>query len=101
MLTCQGLPVSGTIRRTSAQKEVPMRHRLSVLRISAFVSLLLTAAALSAEPRPISGAEREAVRIAADYLSRGPAAIVDNLAASSPLRKLSRSDQLAEIEARL
>src|ERR1043166_3142561 len=73
-------------------KEDPMRYRLSLL-------LLLIAPAVLAEPRAISGAEREAVRIAADYLSRGPAAIVENLAASSPLRKLSPTDQLAEIEA--
>lgn len=74
-----------------------MRHRLSLL----LVLSLLAAATLSAEPRPISAAEREAVRIAADYLSRGPAAVVENLAVSSPLRKLSPTEQLAEIEARL
>ncbi|HEY2323969.1 MAG TPA: hypothetical protein VGJ82_14025 [Thermoanaerobaculia bacterium] len=74
-----------------------MRHRHSLL----LVLLLLTATALPAEPRAISAAEREAVRIAADYLSRGPAAIVENLAATSPLRKLKPAEQLAEIETRL
>jgi len=71
-----------------------MRYRLTLL-------LLLLAPVLSAEQRPISAAERESVRIAADYLSRGPVAIVENLAASSPMRRLTPAEQLAEIETRL
>jgi len=71
------------------------------MRYWLLVVVSLCAAVLSAEPRAISGAEREAVRIAADYLSRGPAAIVDNLAASSPLHRLTPAEQLAEIETRL
>jgi hypothetical protein len=78
-----------------------MDHRLSLLRTSALVLSLSVATLLTADPRPISPAEREAVRIAADYLSRGPAAIVDNLSSTSPLRRLTPAEQLAEIEARL
>jgi tetratricopeptide (TPR) repeat protein len=78
-----------------------MDHRLSLLRTSALVLSLSVATVLTADPRPISPAEREAVRIAADYLSRGPVAIVDNLSSTSPLRHLTPAEQLAEIEARL
>jgi hypothetical protein len=81
-----------------------MLHRISLFRASALMlSLSVAAAAFAADPtpRPISPAEREGVRIAADYLSRGPAAIVDNLSSTSPLRKLTPAEQLAEIEARL
>jgi tetratricopeptide (TPR) repeat protein len=67
----------------------------------AAVLLLLFSSSASAEVRPISGAERAAVEIAAAYLSGGPSAITDKLAASSPLRKLSANEQLAELEVRL
>ena len=78
-----------------------MSHRTSLLRALALLLALYFPAALSADPRPISAAEREAVRIAADYLSRGPAAIVESLSSTSPLRRLSPAEQLAEIETRL
>lgn len=52
-------------------------------------------------PQPISDAERAAVQIAADFLSRGSIAVAEQLAATSALRKLSSSDQLADLEARL
>lgn len=51
--------------------------------------------------RPISPAEHAAVEIAAAYLSGGPAAIVDKLSASSPLRKIPTAERLAELEVRL
>ncbi|PYQ31909.1 MAG: hypothetical protein DMF56_02080 [Acidobacteria bacterium] len=49
--------------------------------------------------RPISDAEHAGVRIAADYLSRGPAAIHENLSKDSPLRMLPNLDE--EIEVRV
>ncbi|HEX9982258.1 MAG TPA: hypothetical protein VGF69_03260 [Thermoanaerobaculia bacterium] len=54
-----------------------------------------------AEMRPLSEAERAAVQIAAGYLSRGPAAVYEQLSASSPLRRLDQAAALQEIEARL
>jgi tetratricopeptide (TPR) repeat protein len=62
----------------------------AVLSVSAF-----------AAATPISEAERVAVQIAADYLSRGPAAIAEQLATTSPLRKLKPADLLADLEVRL
>lgn len=50
-----------------------------------------------ADVRPISDAERAAVRLAAEYLAGGAAALVDDLASSSPLRRLGQQ----EIETRL
>jgi len=60
------------------------------------MSLLL---ALALAVRPVSDAEHAGVRIAADYLSRGPAAIRENLAPDSPLRALPDLDE--EIEVRV
>ncbi len=51
--------------------------------------------------RPISDAEHTAVQIAAQYLSRGPEAVAEQLAPDSPLVKLTRAEQLEEIETRL
>ncbi|HEX7828850.1 MAG TPA: hypothetical protein VF787_04310 [Thermoanaerobaculia bacterium] len=51
--------------------------------------------------RPVSDAEHSAVQIAAQYLSRGPEAVVEQLAPDSPLAKLPRAQQLEEIETRL
>jgi tetratricopeptide (TPR) repeat protein len=45
--------------------------------------------------------ERTAVQGVAGYLSRGPQAIYEQLATKSPLRTLSQSDALQEIEVRL
>jgi tetratricopeptide (TPR) repeat protein len=49
--------------------------------------------------RPISDAEHAGVRIAADYLSRGPAAIRENLSPDSPLRTLPNLDKEIEVRA--
>src|ERR1043166_3663249 len=63
--------------------------------------LCFVAANAFAAPRPISGAERMAVEMAADYLNRGPAAIAERLDSASPLRKLADQELLEEIETRL
>ncbi len=78
---------------------------VSVLRhtkAAAAAAALQTVIALfaSAEPRPISEPEREAVAIAAAFLSRGPAAIEERLAPDAPLRALRREDALAELAVR-
>jgi tetratricopeptide (TPR) repeat protein len=64
---------------------------------------LLAFPLLADEPeiRPLSEVERVAVEDMAQYLSRGPQAVYDELAAASPLRKLSQHDALEEIEVRL
>jgi tetratricopeptide (TPR) repeat protein len=74
-----------------------MRHRF--LRAALAAVLCVAAAAAYADVRPISAAEREAVRIAAGYLADGPAAIIPLLTPASPLRQTK--DLAAEIEARL
>lgn len=56
---------------------------------------------VAAGVQPISDAERVAVQIAADYLSRGPVAVAEQLAADSPLRKLPTAEQHADLEVRL
>lgn len=66
-----------------------------------FLAAFLLALPLAAEVRPISDAEQAAVRIAADYLSRGPAAVAEQLATSSPLRGLPPNELAEEIEVRL
>ena len=63
--------------------------------------LCFVATNIVAAPRPISDAERMAVEMAADYLSRGPAAIAERLDSASPLRRFSGQELLDEIEARL
>ena len=63
--------------------------------------LLCAVSTLAIPPRAISEAERAAVEISADYLSRGPAAIVDRLASTSPMRSLEGAALNDEIEARL
>lgn len=65
------------------------------------VAAVLFGAAAHGEVRPISDAERAAVRVAADYLARGPVAVVEQLSSNSPLRRLPAADANAEIEARL
>ncbi|HJT18781.1 MAG TPA: hypothetical protein VJ853_15395 [Thermoanaerobaculia bacterium] len=71
------------------------------MRRLCLAALCFIATSVLAAPRPISDAERSAVEMAADYLSRGPAAIADRLDASSPLRRFSGQDLLDEIETRL
>jgi len=63
--------------------------------------LCFVATNIVAAPRPISDAERMAVEMAADYLSRGPAAIAERLDNASPLRRFNGQELLDEIEARL
>jgi len=70
---------------------------------------LICAAALSAlfafgahaDVRPISDVERAATSVVASYLARGPQAVVEQLAATSPMKKLPPAQALEEIEARL
>src|SRR6266513_788310 len=64
-------------------------------------ALCFVAANALAAARPISGAERMAVEMAADYLNRGPAAIAERLDDKSPLRKFVDQELLEEIETRL
>jgi tetratricopeptide (TPR) repeat protein len=74
------------------------------MRVPRFVAAALAAVLvlpMGAAVQQISEAERVAVQIAADYLSRGPAAVAEQLAADSPLRKLAPADQLADLEVRL
>lgn len=78
------------------------RQRIAAGLFALFVA---TAAAngraATAEVRPLSDAERSAAQIAAAYLSRGPAAVADQLSSDSPLRQLRSDDGLTEIEVRL
>ncbi|MFZ2493953.1 MAG: hypothetical protein WA208_20930, partial [Thermoanaerobaculia bacterium] len=69
----------------------------------AVVALAFTfiVAPLRGDVRPVSEAERAAVQIAVDYLSRGPVAVAERLATSSALSRLPKTEQLAEIETRL
>jgi tetratricopeptide (TPR) repeat protein len=67
------------------------------------LALLLVPGLARAMPegvRPLSEAERQATRLAAEYLEKGPAGWWDHLAAASPLRRLGREAALAEIEVR-
>ncbi|MFL6246994.1 MAG: basic secretory protein-like protein [Thermoanaerobaculia bacterium] len=65
-----------------------------------FAIILLAAFGASAEPRAISDAEREAVTIVAEFLSRGPDALFEHLSPDAPLRVLPREQALAELAAR-
>ncbi len=60
----------------------------------------MIAAGAAAEPRAISGAEREAVAIAAAFLTEGPRALWTRLPPAAPLRALPESEALAELDAR-
>src|SRR5215212_4590230 len=64
-----------------------------------FVILLLFSVSARADFRPVSDAERDAVRIAAAYLDRGPTAVAEQLAPASPLRRTANVND--EIEVRL
>lgn len=66
----------------------------------AVFAFVLAAVRVSAEPRPIHDAEREAVSLAAQALAAGPEALYARLAADSPLRALRKEDALRELEAR-
>ncbi len=54
----------------------------------------------AAAPRPLSDAERQAVQLAAEYMTRGADAWWPHLASTSWLRGLGRDAALAEIETR-
>ena len=62
--------------------------------------LLAGAPIAEAAPRELSAAEREAVALAAAYLSEGPEAWWQRLADDAPLRKLDRQTALAALEVR-
>ncbi|HUF10766.1 MAG TPA: hypothetical protein VMO47_15710, partial [Rhodothermales bacterium] len=74
-----------------------MRHFVA----AAVVLCVLGAGEGFADVRPVSEAERAAVQLAADYLGGGAAALVDDLAAGSPLRTLAPPAIPLEIETRL
>lgn len=76
-----------------------MRARLWAL--SALAVFLCVPSGLQAQFRPISDAERSAVTVAAGYLARGPQAVIEKLASTSPLKALSPGDAAAEIAVRL
>src|SRR3954447_16271017 len=62
--------------------------------------LFVCTGALASAP-PLSEAEKVACEIVADHLARGPKAVVDRLAATSPFSTVSPAEALAEITARL
>ena len=78
-----------------------MPKRSSVRAALLVVCLLAAPAAFAENVRAISDAERTAVQAAAGYLSRGPEAIHEQLATTSPFAKLPREEALKEIEVRL
>lgn len=75
-----------------------LRHTKAVVAAAA-LQILIAIGALG-EPRPIDDAEREAVTVVAEFLSRGPAALWDRLSPDAPLRALPREEALAELAAR-
>jgi hypothetical protein len=75
-----------------------LRHTKAVATATALQIVLALGAV--AEPRPINGAEREAVGVVAEFLSRGPDALFERLSPDAPLRALPRGDALAELAAR-
>ncbi|HEV7239401.1 MAG TPA: hypothetical protein VGQ36_09185 [Thermoanaerobaculia bacterium] len=56
---------------------------------------------ITAQPRPISDGEREAVSIVASFLADGGDAVYARLSADAPLRALSKDDALREIAVRM
>jgi hypothetical protein len=62
--------------------------------------VLLMASGIAAEPRPVNDAEREAVAVAAAFLSDGPTALWTRLAPDAPLRALPEKDALHELSVR-
>jgi tetratricopeptide (TPR) repeat protein len=77
-----------------------MAAKVNVCLLAA-IGLLTATVVAQAAVRPVSDTERVAVQTAAAYLSRGPEAVYEQLAPSSPLAKLRKEDALAEIETRL
>ncbi|HEY5610510.1 MAG TPA: hypothetical protein VIL97_04835 [Thermoanaerobaculia bacterium] len=68
--------------------------------VLALAVLLFSMGAASEPPRRLSDAERYAVQVSADFLARGPVAILEELSTRSPLRKLGEDKALQEIEVR-
>ncbi len=67
--------------------------------LALFAALLGAAPLLAVEaPLPIAPAERAAVEAVADFLSRGPVAIVERLSEKAPLRKMPSAKALEQIE---
>jgi tetratricopeptide (TPR) repeat protein len=62
--------------------------------------LLFISAGAAAEPRPINGAEREAVAVVAAYLAEGPRALWTQLTPDAPLRALPEQEALQELSVR-
>jgi len=85
--------------RENVSEQVGVRRRARMTVLAVF--LLAANAVVGAEVRQPSDAERAAVSVIADYLTRGPQAVIDQLASTSPLRKLPPADALAEVEARM
>src|SRR5688572_7380101 len=76
-------------------------HSVSISpAMKSFLLILLVAFGAVADPRPINDAEREAVTVVAEFLSRGPEALFERLSPDAPLRALPREDALAELAAR-
>ncbi len=74
------------------------RFRLRLLAAATVTLALATVA--HAAPRELSEAEREAVALATLYLSEGPDAWWQRLAADAPLRRLGRETAIAALEVR-
>jgi tetratricopeptide (TPR) repeat protein len=73
----------------------------AVLRWAAALLLAFVSSEIACEPRALSPAEIEAVRLVSSHLSDGPAAFWNATAASSPLRGLGESEGTKEIEIRV
>src|SRR5687767_3272498 len=92
-----GLECGGRTRRCCMFVSV-LRHTKAVAAATALQIFIAIGA--FAEPRPINDAEREAVAVAAQFLSRGPDALFERLSPDAPLRALPREQALAELAAR-
>jgi tetratricopeptide (TPR) repeat protein len=77
------------------------RSRWSALLTVLTLSLAVAIPATATDVRPVSDSERAAVQVVASFLSKGPTAFYDELAAGSPYRALAKDDALAELEVRV
>jgi hypothetical protein len=68
--------------------------------MKSLLAILLLAFGAAAQPRPIDGAEREAVTMVASFLERGPEALYERLSPDAPLRALPKEQALQELAAR-
>jgi hypothetical protein len=76
-----------------------LRHTKAVAAAAA-LQIVLALSSL-AEPRPVNDAERAAVTVVAEFLSRGPEALFERLSPDAPFRVLPREQALAELSARI